>query len=198
MLAKLRPRSVYDVAAALSLFIALGGTAYAVAANSVGTTQLKDGAVTNPKLAGNSIGSGKIIDRSVTYADLTGALRTKLADRCPANMTVLGQHGVCITTASQGSRDWIDAARDCAAHGYRLPSVGELFIAAAQGQVLAEDVAYWTDEPYHEQQPFEERALAAGRFEPSVGVGVTFPYVVEYARDATVDYVCATNATNSS
>ena len=73
MLSKLRPRSVYDVAAALSLFIALGGTAYAVAANSVGTAQLKNDAVTNPKLAANAVGGGKVIDQSLTVADLNVA-----------------------------------------------------------------------------------------------------------------------------
>lgn len=69
MLRKLRPRSVYDVAAALSLFLALGGTAYAVAANSVGTAQLKNGAVTNPKLAASSVGTGKVIDGSLLARD---------------------------------------------------------------------------------------------------------------------------------
>jgi hypothetical protein len=69
MLSKLRPRSVYDVVAALALFIALGGTAWAVAANSVGTTQLKDGAVTKPKLASDSVGTGKVINGSLLRED---------------------------------------------------------------------------------------------------------------------------------
>ena len=83
MLGKLRPRSVYDVLAALALFIALGGTAYAVAANSVGTAQLKDKAVTNPKLAANSIGTGKVFDNSLTGADINEAsLGTVLGSLC--------------------------------------------------------------------------------------------------------------------
>ena len=48
MLRKLRPRSVYDVCAALALFVALGGTAYAV----------------------NTIGSDDVIDNSLTSADI--------------------------------------------------------------------------------------------------------------------------------
>ena len=54
MLSRFRPRSAYDVIAALALFVALGGSAYAGAnlpSNSVGTKQLKDGAVTSPKIA---------------------------------------------------------------------------------------------------------------------------------------------------
>jgi hypothetical protein len=70
MLRKLRPRSAYDVIALLALFVALGGTAWAVAANSVGTAQLKNGAVTNPKLAANSVGGAKVIDNSLTGADI--------------------------------------------------------------------------------------------------------------------------------
>lgn len=80
MLSKLRPRSAYDVMAALGLFLALGGTAYAVAANSVGTAQLKNGAVTNPKLAKDSVGSGKVIDGSLLANDFkAGALGSAAA-----------------------------------------------------------------------------------------------------------------------
>jgi hypothetical protein len=53
----------------LALFIALGGSAYAVAANSVGTAQLKNRAVTNPKLANNAVGTRKVIDGSLLKQD---------------------------------------------------------------------------------------------------------------------------------
>ena len=68
---RLRPRLTYaNVVSTLCLFILLGGTAWAVAANSVGTTQLKKGAVTNPKLAANAVGTGKVIDHSLFARDL--------------------------------------------------------------------------------------------------------------------------------
>jgi hypothetical protein len=71
MFSKLRPRrpSHATVVAYLALFVALGGSAWALAANSVGTAQLKDGAVTNPKLAKSSVGTGKVIDGSLLAHD---------------------------------------------------------------------------------------------------------------------------------
>jgi hypothetical protein len=61
VLRRLRQRLTYaNVVSTLCLFVLLGGTAWAVAANSIGTKQLKDGAVTSPKLR----------DRSVTQAKL--------------------------------------------------------------------------------------------------------------------------------
>ena len=79
MLAKFRPRSVYDVMAALSLFLVIaGGSAYA--ANTVFSTDIVDGqvkspdlagaAVTNSKLGNNSVGTGKVADNSLAAADL--------------------------------------------------------------------------------------------------------------------------------
>src|SRR5262249_2863787 len=47
-----------------ALFVALGGTAVAV--TQIGTNQIQNGAVTNPKLANGSVGSKKLIDNSVT------------------------------------------------------------------------------------------------------------------------------------
>jgi hypothetical protein len=68
---RFRPRLTYsNVMATLGVFLGLGGTAWAVAANSVGTEQLKNGAVTNPKLAANSVGTGKVIDGSLLADDL--------------------------------------------------------------------------------------------------------------------------------
>jgi hypothetical protein len=55
------PKPTYsNVTASLALFLALGGTSYAIGRASVGTPQLKDGAVT----------SSKIRDRSVRRRDL--------------------------------------------------------------------------------------------------------------------------------
>jgi hypothetical protein len=57
------------IVACIALIVALGGTAWAVAANSVGTTQLKDGAVTKPKLASGAVGTNKVIDGSLLKQD---------------------------------------------------------------------------------------------------------------------------------
>ena len=62
------------VVAGIALLVALGGTSVAavtsVPNNSVGTTQLKNGAVTNPKLANNAVTGTKIKDGQVLATDL--------------------------------------------------------------------------------------------------------------------------------
>jgi len=89
MLSKLRPRSVYDVMAAIACFGVLAtGTAYA--ANTVFSADIVDGevktpdiasyAVTNTKLASDSVGnpklktgavnSAKVLDNSLTGTDI--------------------------------------------------------------------------------------------------------------------------------
>jgi len=72
MLRKLRPRSAYDVMAALALFLVVaGGSAYAVvAANQVNSASIINGQVKNRDLATNSVGSGKIKPRGVKNSDL--------------------------------------------------------------------------------------------------------------------------------
>ena len=78
MLQKLRPRSAYDVMAALALFIAIGGTAYA--ANTIGSADvineslladdIRNGEVKNTELANDSVGTNKIAAGNVTTPDL--------------------------------------------------------------------------------------------------------------------------------
>ena len=72
MLRKLRPRSAYDVMAALALFLVVaGGSAYAVvAANQVNSNSIIDLQVKNRDLATNSVGTGKIKPRGVKNSDL--------------------------------------------------------------------------------------------------------------------------------
>jgi hypothetical protein len=58
--------------ALLALFVALGGTGYAalnIANNSIGTKQLKRGAVKNPDLAANSVTGRKVKRRSLDSSD---------------------------------------------------------------------------------------------------------------------------------
>jgi hypothetical protein len=66
-----RPSRAMAVAL-LALFVALGGTGYAVAnlpANSVGTKQLKKKAVTGKKIRGNAVTSPKVKDFSLLAED---------------------------------------------------------------------------------------------------------------------------------
>jgi hypothetical protein len=61
------------VVACIALLVALGGTSMAAATqlskNSVGTLQLKDGSVTNPKIRNNAINSAKVAARSLLRSD---------------------------------------------------------------------------------------------------------------------------------
>ncbi|MBS1870110.1 MAG: hypothetical protein JSS99_10625 [Actinobacteria bacterium] len=53
----IRPRLSYaNVMSTLAVFLALGGTSYAVARNSIGTRELKDNAVTSRKVRDGAIG----------------------------------------------------------------------------------------------------------------------------------------------
>jgi hypothetical protein len=75
MLARLRAHLNYsNVLATAALFAALGGTGYAAA--TIGTAQLKNNAVTGPKLANNAVNSAKVRDGSLLIKDFrVGALR---------------------------------------------------------------------------------------------------------------------------
>jgi hypothetical protein len=61
------------VVACLALLVALGGTSMAavdqLGRNTVGTLQLKDGAVTNAKVRNNAINSAKVAARSLLRSD---------------------------------------------------------------------------------------------------------------------------------
>jgi hypothetical protein len=84
--------SFSNVVSLIALFIALGGSAYAVGllpANSVGRAQLQPDAVNGSKIARNSIGRSELKPKSVTSSELADAsvdldalspnLRTQLA-----------------------------------------------------------------------------------------------------------------------
>ena len=54
----MRPRLTYaNTMSTLGVFIALGGTSWAIARNSIGTTHLRDGAVTSAKIRNGAVGA---------------------------------------------------------------------------------------------------------------------------------------------
>jgi hypothetical protein len=146
-LRRFRPRLTYaNVVSTLCLFILLGGTAWAVAANSVGTAQLKNGAVTKPKVANDAVTSAKVDNGSIAKPDLSPAVTKALKDRCPSNMNQVGSV-VCIEKIAHAPTDWESAATVCADKKLRLPSVGELFAVALAGYA-ADRGDYWTDQTH--------------------------------------------------
>ena len=92
MLKALRSRLSYaNVMATLAVFIALGGTAWAISANSVGSHQIKPGGVKNSDIADGAVTSKKVLNHSIRPQDLS------LAGERPQRTTV-------ITRGSRGHR----------------------------------------------------------------------------------------------
>ena len=73
----MRRLSYANVMSSIAVFIALGGTSYAAATlarNSVGSPQLKTGAVKTPDIAGNAVTSAKVRNGTIGTADLAPAV----------------------------------------------------------------------------------------------------------------------------
>lgn len=71
-----RPRLTYaNVMSTGAMFIALGGTSYAVARNSIGARELKRNAVTSSKIKGNAVTSSKIRNGSIRSTDLSSSAK---------------------------------------------------------------------------------------------------------------------------
>jgi hypothetical protein len=90
---RFRPSPAMVVAFA-ALFVAVGGTSYAVTklpANSVGAKQLRRGAVRTTHLASNAVTGAKVKNRSLTAADINAASLTGVASA--ANATHAGAAG---------------------------------------------------------------------------------------------------------
>lgn len=80
--------TVANVTAFLALFVALSATSYAafkLPANSVGTKQLKKGAVTSAKLAARSVDGSKVVPNSLTGADINVATLGKVPSAATAD-----------------------------------------------------------------------------------------------------------------
>jgi hypothetical protein len=76
--------SYANVTATIALFIALGGTSYAVTQlprNSVGPTQIKSSAVRSAEIKNGAVRSRDIADRSVALRDVSVATRRALRGR---------------------------------------------------------------------------------------------------------------------
>ncbi len=86
---RLRRPSPALVVAVIALVVALGGTSYAAFSlpkNSVGEKQLKDGAVSNPKLRNLSVGPAKLKDGAVSTAKIANGAVTG----AKVNLSTLG------------------------------------------------------------------------------------------------------------
>lgn len=128
-----------NVMATVAVFLALGGSAYAVAKHSVGPKQLKknavrtksikNNAVSTKKIKNNAVSSAKIADGAVGVSDVSAALHLQ----CKGGTQYL--QGACIDNSPEGTTDWGHAQLDCATKGGRLPNVSELMSLATRGVV---------------------------------------------------------------
>ena len=124
-----RPSASMTVAI-VALFVALSGGAYAavtIPAHSVGATQLKTFAVTNPKLGTGSVGSRKIMTSAVTYAKIApgsvGTVRidknevqARLQSSCTTGQAITAVDNTGkVTCASTGSGETNSAATSAVA-----------------------------------------------------------------------------------
>jgi hypothetical protein len=104
MVKRVRPHlSFANIASALAVFIALGGTAWGVAANQIGSKQIKNrsvrkadlhkNAVTKSKVANNAVGSKEVRADSITGGDinettLDSSIQRSLLNVCPAGQAI--------------------------------------------------------------------------------------------------------------
>lgn len=177
-----RHLSYANVVSTLSLFIVLGGTAWAVAANSVGTAQLKNGAVTSPKIAQSAVTSDKIADGTILLRDLSPSTIANFSDGCPSTMNTVAN--LCVDKLARGPADWSTSVNTCAAAGFWLPSPSESVLLEKAG-VLASDVSYWADDVFYDASG---NAIATA-------FNTAGPYF-DAASDARVYTVCVTTPGN--
>jgi hypothetical protein len=91
----MRERLSYaNVMATIAVFLALGGTSYALTLprNSVGKGELRPDSVGRSELRRNAVGSSEIVDRSVGFRDIStnarNALRGQVGPRGPAGVAL--------------------------------------------------------------------------------------------------------------
>jgi len=95
------------IVACAALFVALGGTSYAVVTlgpDSVGTDNLKDGAVTNAKIAAGSVSAGKLVGNAVTNAKVrNGAISSSKLQNGSVTNAKLGDGSITTVKLKNGA-----------------------------------------------------------------------------------------------
>jgi hypothetical protein len=165
MLSKLRPRSVYDVLAAIAFFaVVAGGSAYAAATigsrdikrNAVLSRHIKNGEVKNVDLGSNSVGGGNVIDDALTGKDIVestlgivpnaaqlgGQPASTYRLRCPTGLEPTAD--LCFEPGLRGPTDWNTAVETCRRAQRHLPSLTEL--AAVYNAIDAGQNNEWTSD----------------------------------------------------
>jgi hypothetical protein len=146
-----------NVVATLALFIALGGSSYAV--SRISGSQLKNNSVAGKKLKHNTLGGKRIkesrlatVPRARNAGRVGGLTADELLLRCPAG--TLGVADVCVETQQRAATTYRGARSDCGAvdgpprAGRRVPTYGELAQALTFDQVQLATGGELTSEVY--------------------------------------------------
>ena len=141
----LRPRVTYaNVVSTLALFVALGGSAYAV--SKITGADVKDRSLTSRDLKSNSANGRVVKERSLgavpraqNAARLAGQPAGRFLVSCPSGTKALID--VCIELQPRPAASYRTAAFDCSAIdnreriGRRLPTHQELMVALADPEI---------------------------------------------------------------
>lgn len=136
-----RHLSFANVTSLLALFIALGGTSYAVAINSIGTKQIKNNSVRssdvrNGTLSSRDVKRGSLGGRAVKELSLGKVPRSRSSDlvggksaaqlRLSCSPGTSPTMGICIESAARSAAPYSAAKVACEIAKRRLPSHQEL------------------------------------------------------------------------
>jgi hypothetical protein len=136
MFTRLRARLSYaNVVATLALFVALGGSSYAV--SQISGSQIRDASIAGKKLKRNTIGGKRVkesrlgtVPRARNSTRLGGLTAQRLLLRCPKG--TLAAADVCIEAQARAPAHYSSAVGQCGGTdgppraGRRLPSHSEL------------------------------------------------------------------------
>jgi len=109
-----------NVMATIAVFLALGGGAYALQHNSVGTKEIRTGGVKSSDIGNGQVKSVDIGNGEVRPADAAASLGLS----CPV-LTFYHQ-GACVETAERPSDSFANAQNTCTQNNRRLPTLAEL------------------------------------------------------------------------
>lgn len=177
----LRPRITYaNVVATLALFVALGGSAYAV--SKITGAEVKDRSLTSRDLKSNSVNGRVVFERSLgpvplaqNAARLAGQPATRFLVSCPAG--TIPAADVCVEVQAHPPASYRSAAFDCSLIdnreriGRRLPTHQELMLALASPEVTLAPGGELTGEVYPSQTPGKVDVLSVTEENGSVAIG---------------------------
>jgi hypothetical protein len=180
MLRALRDRLTYaNVIATIALFVALGGSSYAV--SKIDGSDIRKRSLTGKQFKSNSIGSRVVKESSLrpvpkarNAARLAGQPAVRFLVSCPAGTVPISD--VCVEVQAHPADSYRGAAFYCSLTdnreraGRRLPTHDELMTALANPQVQLSPGGELTSEVYPSSTPGKVDVLYVTEENGSVGV----------------------------